>query len=113
MSLPSRRSERQSKDPHSTEHDRKGEERSGAESKKIRYLRQKKTQTQHARESKTTYLSKRMGNCEDRRIFRSQFNLVYIFSMCGCTGAMGLSGVREKKAKSSTNGVSRDSKQGE
>lgn len=31
MTLPSRRSERQSKDPHSTEHDRKGEE-----SKKIR-----------------------------------------------------------------------------
>lgn len=67
-----------------------------------------KDSAQHARASKTTYPSKRMGKCEDWRIFRGQLNLVYTCCMCGCTYAMCLSGVREKKAKSSTNGVPRD-----
>lgn len=38
--------------------------------------------------------------------------MVYIFCMCGCTYAMSLSGVREEEAKSSTNGVPRDSDRG-
>lgn len=51
-----------------------------------------------------------MGKCEDWRIYRDQFNLVYILFMCGCTHDMGPSGIRKKKAKISTNGVPRDSK---
>lgn len=50
-----------------------------------------------------------MRKCRDWRIFRVQFNMVHIFCMCRCTYAISLSGVREEEAKSSTNGVPRDS----